>query len=114
MTRREMLTAIAAKVADNAEMVEFLNKEIAAIDAHNAKATAKRSAGTAAKKEAVFNALLAIGEQVTATELIENAENEVKDYTRQKVAAILKVLVEEGRVRKEVSHRVAYFDVVGV
>lgn len=113
MTKREMFKAIAERVADNAEMVAFLEKEIAAIDTHNAKASAKRSKGTAERKEAVYDALYAIGTQVTATELIENADNEVAGYTRQKAAALLNALVADGRVRKEVAHRVAYFDVVG-
>ena len=113
MTKREMLNAIAAKVADDAEMVAFLNKEIAALDAHNAKASAKRSEGAAARREAVYEALAAIGEQVTATELIENAENEVRDYTRQKVSAALTDLVKEGRVYRELYKHVAYFAVVG-
>jgi Fe2+ or Zn2+ uptake regulation protein len=113
MTKREMLYAIAARVADNAEMVAFLNKEIKAIDAHNARATVKRSEGAAAKREAVYEALAAIGEQVTATELIENAENEVRDYSRQKVSAALTALVKEGRVYRELYKHDAYFAVVG-
>lgn len=112
MTKREMLNAIKARVADNADMVAFIDKELAALDARNAKATIKRSNATEVKKEAVYDALVFVGEQVTATELIENAPNEVAGYSRQKVSHALNELVKDGKVEREMYKRVAYFRAV--
>lgn len=112
MTRRDYLNAIAVRVADDAELSAFIAKEIAALDARNVKASAKRSDATAVKCDAVYDALVFVDEQVTVTELIENAPNEVAGFTRQKVSYALNRLVEEGRAEKEIFKRVAYFRAV--
>lgn len=111
MTRREMLVAIQNKVADNAEMVAFIEKELNAIESRNASAKAKRSKGSAERAEIVFEALAMINETVTVTEIIENAENEAATYSRQKVSAALAHLVEQGRVERILDKRTAYFRV---
>lgn len=62
--------------------------------------------------EAVYEALASLDCQVTVMELIENSESIVSIFSRPKVTRLLSLLVEEGRVRRELIHHKAYFDVI--
>lgn len=112
MTKREMLNAIMNAVEEQ-EYKDFLQKEIDAIDARNQASAKRRANASTLKTEAVFEALAEINEKVTVTEIIENAPNEVAGFTRQKVSAALAKLVEQGRVKRELDKRTAYFYVEG-
>lgn len=115
MTKREMFNLIATVNADNAEIVEFCNHELQLLDARKGTSSKKKDAETESRREAVFNALLAADceEGVTVTELIASAENEVRDFTNQRVSALLRKLCEENRVNKEIRGKKSYFRVAG-
>ena len=112
MTDREMFVAIRNKVAEDADMVAFIDRKLAAMDARNAKATVKRSDAMAERCKVVLAALQFINEEVTVTELIENAPNEVRGWTRQKVTPILTELEKQGKVARTEFKRVPYYKVV--
>lgn len=104
MTKKEMFAAIKAvpAVAENAEMVDFLDKEIARLEKRNSSVNVKKKAETDSRMEAVFEVLAGMDEPATVTEIIALADNEVATFTNQRVSALLKKLVEAGRATKTI------------
>jgi len=101
MTKREMFVAIAEKVADNAEMVEFLNHQIELLDNRKSgeKGLTKTQKENLAVKETILMNLALFDEPVTVSELIAHG-NGMEAFTNQKVSALLKQLKDEGKVVK--------------
>ncbi len=111
MTKKEMFANIATLLADNAEVVDFCNHEITLLESRKSGGNSKKTAESEAREALVLEALTAIGEKVTVTELIASAENEVKEYTNQRVSAILRKLVDSKKVVKTIEKKKAYFEV---
>ena len=111
MTKKEMFTMIATVNADNAEIVDFCNHEITLLESRKSGGNSKKTAESEAREALVLEALTAIGEKVTVTELIASAENEVEEYTNQRVSAILRKLVDSKKVVKTIEKKKAYFEV---
>ena len=111
MTKKEMFAMIATVNADNIEVVNFCNREIALLENRKSGGNSKKTAESEARMGLVLEALTAIGEKVTVTELIASAENEVNSYTNQRVSALLRKLVENGKVVKTMEKKKAYFEV---
>ena len=94
------------------ELVEFVNKEIETLGK-------RKSAKTATQKEnevlveKLFDILVKNAEAMTATQVLEVAQAEgVEGFnTNQKVSALLKKLVDTGRVVKVMDKKKAYFSV---
>lgn len=112
MTKKEMFANIATLLADNAEVVDFCNHEITLLESRKSGGNSKKTAESEAREALVLEVLTAIGEKVTVTELIASAENEVKEYTNQRVSAILRKLVDAKKVVKTIEKKKAYFEVV--
>ena len=114
MTKKEMFNAILAidAVSANEEMVNFINHEIDLLDARKGSGNKKKAAESEARAEAVYEALATCEEAVTVTDIIANATNEVSDYTNQRVSALLRKLIEAGRVEKTIKGKKSYFEVV--
>lgn len=101
MTKREMFTAIAEKVADNTEMVEFLNHQIELLDnSRSAKKglTPTQKANVEVKETILVN-LARFEEPITVTELLNHGSG-LEGFTNQKISALIGQLVKEGKVRK--------------
>lgn len=113
MTKKEMFTAIKAipEVAVNADMVDFLDKEIARLDKRTSTGNSKKKAETDSRAEAVFEALAGMENPATVTEIISSADNEVADFSNQRVSALLRKLIEAGRVVKTIEGKKALFAV---
>lgn len=114
MTKKEMFGRLievvkGANVEDANAMVEFLNHEIELV-------SKKRSGQTKTQKaneklvEVVYEAIANAGHPVTVTELFKAVENdEIK--SAQKVSALVKKLVDAGRIRREEDKKRAYFTI---
>ena len=118
MTKKEMFALIATLNATNSAIVEFCNHEIELLDNKKSKGNAKANEKVAKEVEIVFNALVSVGKAVTASELIAETdlsalENESGVVSTQKVSAMLKKLVESGRVEKMTDKKKTYFKIVG-
>lgn len=101
MTKVEMLNAIKAveEVAQNAEMVDFIEKEISIIQKRNAnKVPSKRQKENEELKPIVLNALADIGEPCTVSDLIKSDTLADKELSTQRATPILKKLEKEGLV----------------
>lgn len=110
MTKREMFSAILAvdAVAENEEMVEFLNKQIEILDARrnakSSKPTAKQ-VENAGLKEQILEYLDEAG-RATCGDIAKALE-----ITSQRCSALLRQLGDEGtkQVTKTFEKKVAYF-----
>lgn len=100
MTKREKFEMIKNYVAENSELVEFLNKEITALDNKMSKAKAKRAekSGTDAEmiKSYIVKVLENAGRAITMPEIVGGSE-----YPTGKVVYYMAKLVENGTVAKD-------------
>lgn len=112
MTKKERFEALKAMVADNEEMVNFLNREIELLSRKRTSVNSKAKLESEARAEAVYEALAEIGEPVTVSELMRVTSNEtVQTFTSQRISALLRKLIEAGRVTKTVDKKVSRFAV---
>lgn len=116
VTKREMYELIKTKLANDNEIVEFCDHEIELLDRKKSNGKAKVNEKLDANVELVYNALVEVGEKVTATELIAKTDlsalaNDVGVVTTQKVSAYLNKLVYADRVEKITEKKKTYFSV---
>jgi len=108
MTKKEMFNAIAVKVADNAEMVAFINHEIELLDKKASRKTpSKTQKANEGVKATILEVLADFDAPVTVSELI--ATDALGEYTNQKVSALLRQLIEGGKVVKTTDKKVSRF-----
>lgn len=108
MTKKEMFVAIKAMVAENQEMVDFIDHEIELLAKRKSdNSKAKAEADSRATK--VYNALAEMDKPVTITELLAlTSDEEVAGFTNQRVSALIRKLGEE-KVGKVVNKGKSYF-----
>ena len=116
MTKKEKFEMLKALVADNTMLVEFIDHEIELLDKKKSNGNAKANEKVAKETEFVFNALVSVGRAVTASELIAETdlsalENESGVVSTQKVSAMLKKLVDCGKVEKFTDKKKTFFKV---
>ena len=111
MTKKEMFAMIATVNADNAEIVEFCNHEIELLS--NRKSGTKGQTKTQKENEGIkaviAEVLTGTGDKMTVTELI--ADERLNTYTNQKISALLRQMVEAGKVTKVIEGKKTYFEV---
>ena len=116
MTKKEMFTLIKTELADNKAVVEFCNHEIELLDNKKSNGNKKANEKVAKEIEIVYNALVAVGRAVTASELIAETDldelaNEKGVITPQKVSAMFKKLKEQDKVESYTDKKKTYFKV---
>ena len=116
MTKREKfgMAIEMAKANGNEMLVEFFNHEIELLDRKKSNGNAKANEKMDKQVELVYTALEEVGRPVKASELIAETnltelENENGMVTPQKVSALLKKLVDSGRVVKVVDKKNTLF-----
>lgn len=117
MTKKEMFTLIATLNATNTEIVDFCNHEIELLERKKSNGNAKANEKMDSQVSLVYNALVAVGKPITASELIaqgglDELANESGVVSTQKVSALLKKLVDSGKVSKFTDKKKTYFSVV--
>jgi hypothetical protein len=117
MTKKEMFTLIATLNASNTEIVEFCNHEIELLERKKSQGNAKANEKMDSQVTLVYNALVSVGKSITASELIaqgglDELANESGVVSTQKVSALLKKLVDSGKVSKFTDKKKTYFSVV--
>ena len=99
MTKKDFYTLIADAMADNADVVAFCEKEIAALD-HKAEKAKERAAAKAAEGDALTDAILAVltEEAMTNAEILAKLDGE--GLTVNKVAYRTNKLAQDGKAVK--------------
>lgn len=89
-----------SNISNKMEMLGFIEHEMDLLDKKaSAKTQTKTQKENVGIKEIVCNALAEIGEGVTVTDLIKSTAD-LEGYTNQKISALLKQLVDDGKVVK--------------
>ena len=119
LTKRDMFSMIMELNADNPQIVAFCEHEIELLERKKSNGNAKANAKVAESLDNVYEALVAYGEPVTATELIASGklngfglENEVGIITTQKVSSYLNKLIACGKAKSEKIKKKTYFSIV--
>ena len=107
-TKRDLFLEIREVVAENEELVAFVDHELELLDKKASTKSTKVNDEQVALMEKIVNALNEIGRSVTISELQkENAE--MAEYSNQKLSAMLKKLVDNKQVTKIVDKKKSYF-----
>lgn len=116
MTKREMFVAIAnvAEVAANAEMVDFLNRQIELLDnrkSSGSKGLTKTQKENAVIKEVILSVLAEQDHPITISEMLK--DERLSNYSNQKMSALLRQMGEDGtkEVRKIKDKKVSLFEI---
>lgn len=112
MTRVEMFNAIKAipQVAENQEMVDFIDKQIAQL-AKRKSAESKTQKENKALMEVVVDAMTVLDKPATATQIMKS-DAYLSELSLPKVSALLKKLIEDGRVKRTIEKKIALFSLV--
>ena len=120
MTKKEVLTMIIDVMkSEDAQFTAEQKEEIiayatSALEAMAKKAEKAKTYVTPAQKEAealkpvILGALAAFPDGVTVSDLIKSSDK-LKDYSTQKIAAILRKLVADGMVSKAVDKKASHY-----
>ena len=112
MTKKEMFNLIANAMKENDDVVAFCNHEIELLEKKASKSgQTKTQKENAILIESVFSSLATVGKPVTITEL-QTEVAEMSNYSNQKLSALLKKLVDCGRVVKTTDKKKSYFSIV--
>jgi hypothetical protein len=110
MTKREMFAEIRKIVADNAEMVAFIDHEVELLD--KKKSGSRKPTKTQVENDAfkadILTALAEADEPVTIKGLIEICPS-IAGLTNQRVTHMLTDLRKDGKVARTYVKKVAYF-----
>lgn len=109
MTRVEMFNAIKAipQVADNQEMVDFIDRQIAQL-AKRKSVESKTQKENKALMEVVVDAMELLNKPATATQIMKS-DAYLSELSLPKVSALLKKLIEDGRVERTIEKKIALF-----
>lgn len=118
MTKRNFYNEIIelANDCERQDIIDFCNHEIELLDKKKSSGKTKENEKLTASVELVYSELARIGKS-TASDLIAKCNlnslaNENGIVSTQKVSALLKKLVDSGRVEKVVEKKKTYFSVV--
>ena len=109
VTKKDMLgeLKVLAEGAERTDLVEFCEKEIERL-ANRKSTQTKNQKENEGIMETIVEVLSEVGEAVTVSELMK-ADERMAEYSNQKLSALLKKLVEAGKVTKVVDKKKAYF-----
>lgn len=107
MTKVEMFNAIKEVVADNQEMVAFIEHEIELLQK---KSSNRKPSKTQEENKSLKNEILSVlsDKGMTVTEIQKSSEI-LGELSNQKVSALLRQLVEEGTVEKTTDKKKSLF-----
>ena len=110
MTKREMFTEIRNIVADNEEMVAFIDHEITLLDRKSGspRKPTKTQLENEDYKTNILDTLASLDRPVTIKELCE-ACNPIADLTNQRITHMLTDLRKNGKVARTYVKKVPYF-----
>ena len=115
MTKKDWFAMVIAVVENSesekkAEMIEFLNHEVELLSKKNSKSGQTK---TQKENEVLLGQLeLALAEftrPVTISEFMKESSHEVATLSNQKLSALMKKLVDGGKVEKTVEKKKSYF-----
>lgn len=111
MTKRENYNAIRAIVADNAELVAFIDHELELLDKKNSRRSNKPSAKQVANEEikgVIVEVLTDATDPMSISDIVAD-DPALAGMSTQKVASLLTQLVNDGTVVRTVVKRKPFY-----
>lgn len=114
LTKRDHFNALLniAEVKNNEALVEFINHEIDLLNRKNS--TEKKPTATQVANDGIKTAIVSGMEpnrMYTVTEIIKEVDG-CAELSNQKVSALLRGLIDEGKIVKTIDKRKSYFALV--
>ena len=108
VTKREMFEGIKANYNLTTDEIAFIDHELELLAKKNASTGERKPTATQRANEGVKEEILAVlsDEAVTVTEIVKTLD---ADYTNQKISALLRQLIADGKVEKVVDKRKSLF-----
>ena len=100
---------VLAEDAGRKDLVDFCEKEIEKLTNRKTSQT-KNQKENEGIKETILEVLAGLDEPVTVTDFLK-ADERVAKYSNQKVSALMKQLVDAGKVEKVVDKKRSYFKI---
>lgn len=115
LTKRDYFNELLTinEVATNKGLVDFINHELELLDRKSSGKPTKNQVENDGIMYDIITELERIGNKVTITDL-QNQSEILKDYSNQKLSALLKKLVESDKVEKTVDKKKSYFSIKNV
>ena len=112
MTQREMIEQIKANYALTEAEVAFIDHELELLAKKNASTGERKPTATQKANEGIKDVIVDVladnGGQMTVTEIVKAIDGE---YTNQKISALVRQLIADGKVEKVVDKRKSYFKI---
>lgn len=109
LTKKEKFAMVMEYVTDNAMLVEFLQNEINLLEKKSSSsAKSKNQVENENIKERIVIALKEIENPITITDL-QKSNEDMAQYSNQKISALLTQLVNEKKVERIVDKKKTYF-----
>lgn len=115
ITKRDHFNALLKieAVKSNEALVEFINHEIDLLNRKNS--TEKKPTATQVANEGIKKTIMVVlnstNEPMTATDIMK-ADEGLAELSNQKISALLRGLIDEGKVVKTIDKRKSYFKAV--
>lgn len=108
VTKREMFEGIKANYALTEAEIAFIDHELELLAKKNTSTGERKPTATQKANEGVKEAIMAVLSDtgMTVTEIVKVIEG---DYTNQKISALLRQLIADGKVVKEVEKNKSLF-----
>ena len=111
LTKRDYFKEVRGMVANRQDLVDFIDHELELLDRKSSKsAETKTQTENKGIMEQIVTELSRIAKPVTISELQASSEI-LKDYSNQKLSALLKKLVDSNQVVKTTDKKKSYFSI---
>lgn len=111
LTKKDYFKELREMVGNRQDLVDFIDHELELLDRKSSKsAETKTQVENKGIMETIVNELTRIARPVTITEL-QNESEDLKEYSNQKLSALLKKLVDSNQVVRTTDKKKTYFSV---
>lgn len=111
MTKKDFFKELRGMVADRQDLVDFIDHELELLDRKSSKsAETKTQIENKSIMETILSELTRIARPITISEL-QSESDILKEYSNQKLSALLKKLVDSNQVVKTTDKKKSYFSI---
>lgn len=111
LTKKDFFKELRGMVADRQDLVDFIDHELELLDRKSSKSVeTKTQIENKSIMETILSELTRIARPITISEL-QNESDILKEYSNQKLSALLKKLVDSNQVVKTIDKKKSYFSI---
>lgn len=111
MTKKDFFKELRGMVTDRQDLVDFIDHELELLDRKSSKSVeTKTQIENKNIMETILSELTRIARPITISEL-QNESDILKEYSNQKLSALLKKLVDSNQVVKTIDKKKSYFSI---